>query len=338
MVDDKVGINVQLDKNEKEFMDAHGGPTKFIREAIKMQGNRIRDFQFSDSASNRDIYYTLLQNPNAGPFFFKKYRENQKFIRELCDPENPLFNADVADVMKSIVTVQEIKDELGNLNNEKTRLISDIEGIQNDLKEGRIRFADEKQKAESELTAKQKEIETITTKLQILSGVESEKILRDVFPILKGIAKAIEDEAPMTMNSRWNSEKVAIKTADFKNLWDKMSRLNELLETELVPVDLINQRQKEVETLNQKLKLQIAYALDNDIEKLLKKVIADLNAVGIAINGKNSLNAESVQGLRERIEKNKKRLEKWVGNIPTTIDIGKNETNPEFLDRVEGLV
>ena len=71
----------------------------------------IPSFIFDNQATNQQIYNFLKLNPNSSKFIYKKYKNNQSFIKELCDQENPFYLQDVAENLSDIYKIQEVKEE-----------------------------------------------------------------------------------------------------------------------------------------------------------------------------------------------------------------------------------
>jgi len=92
-------------------------------------------FLFTDKATNEELYSYLKENPTASRFIFKKYNANQSFLKELCDPENPIYLSEVAKNLDGIYHVKEEEKNIELLRSEKSRLTSEIEKLKAEIKE-----------------------------------------------------------------------------------------------------------------------------------------------------------------------------------------------------------
>ena len=50
-------------------------------------------FLLDSEVDKRQVYYYLKKNPESAKFIYRKYGGLQPIIRELCDPEDPLYLA-----------------------------------------------------------------------------------------------------------------------------------------------------------------------------------------------------------------------------------------------------
>ena len=96
-------------------------------------------FLFTNTATNEELYSYLKENPSASRFIFKKYTANQSFIKELVDPENPIYLDGVANNLKEIYQIKEeienverLRSEKGNLNNEISKLRDEIKLVEDE--------------------------------------------------------------------------------------------------------------------------------------------------------------------------------------------------------------
>ena len=92
-------------------------------------------FLFTDKATNEELYSYLKENPTASRFIFKKYSANQSFLKELCDPENPIYLSEVSKNLDGIYHVKEEEKNIELLRSEKSRLTSEIEKLKAEIKE-----------------------------------------------------------------------------------------------------------------------------------------------------------------------------------------------------------
>ena len=108
-------------------------------EVLSVVINNAPSFLFTNTATNEEIYSYLKENPSASRFIFKKYTANQSFLKELVDPENPIYLEDVANNLKEIYQIKEeienvekLRSERGKLNNELTKLRDEIKQVEDE--------------------------------------------------------------------------------------------------------------------------------------------------------------------------------------------------------------
>ena len=117
--------------------------------ALQNQGGYLQEdipkdnspsFLFTDKATNEELYSYLKENPTASRFIFKKYSANQSFLKELCDPENPIYLNEVAKNLEGIYQVKEEEKNLEFLKEQKSRLNGELEKIKDEIKEAEDQY------------------------------------------------------------------------------------------------------------------------------------------------------------------------------------------------------
>ena len=121
--DVEVQLNVLVPLDDKTFIKnlsdiSNKSMSRIIHEIIEQQKN-VEDnpniynanyspsFLFTNTATNEELYSYLKENPSASRFIFKKYIANQSFLKELVDPENPIYLDEVANNLKEIYQIKE---------------------------------------------------------------------------------------------------------------------------------------------------------------------------------------------------------------------------------------
>ena len=72
-------------------------------------------FLLDSTADIRQVYSFLKKKPESAKFIFKKYKALQPTIKELCDPDNPLYLDAVKSTLQDIVVIEDAKDDLKSL-------------------------------------------------------------------------------------------------------------------------------------------------------------------------------------------------------------------------------
>lgn len=102
---------------------------------LSVQMDNSPSFLFTDKATNEELYSYLKENPTASRFIFKKYSANQSFLKEICDPENPIHLSEVANSLQGIYHIKEEEKNIEALLHEKSRLSGELEKIKEEIKE-----------------------------------------------------------------------------------------------------------------------------------------------------------------------------------------------------------
>ena len=285
-------IDVNVSEKDRKKIDAYGGPTKVINKWLQEIGNVAKesDFLFSTEATNQEIYTYLKDHPEASIFLYKKYKNNQEFIKELCDPKNPIFIPSVAEYLKDVIDIETVEKDLSQLQNKQIKLQHEIGLLEEELQESKTNNEKELSDLKNSISLKTSELSSLTSKLQILSAIESMKLLSNAFVQMDKISREIEDQFPVTHNHGWNARDVLVPTAALRTVKDNLDKLKQLMNTDqLVPQELIDRRRLERDAENQKLLLMTNYAVDHHILKVHEKVINDINFILKQTQGRDEI-------------------------------------------------
>ena len=156
--DEEVQLNVLVPSDDKAFIKrlsniSNKSMSRIIHEIIEQQKNieespniynveNAPSFLFTNTATNEELYSYLKENPSASRFIFKKYTANQSFLKELVDPENPIYLEEVANNLRDLYqikdeheNIQRLLTEKGNLNKEISKLQEEIKSVENEYDE-----------------------------------------------------------------------------------------------------------------------------------------------------------------------------------------------------------
>ena len=98
------------------------------------QKDNAPSFLFTNTATNEELYLYLRENPSASRFIFKKYTANQSFLKELVDPENPIYLDGVANNLKEIYQIKEEIENVERLRSEKGKINNEISKLRDEIK------------------------------------------------------------------------------------------------------------------------------------------------------------------------------------------------------------
>ncbi len=159
------------DKEEKEVL------------SIEIENkDKIPAFLFGNSVTNEELYEYLKENPEASQFIYDKYTGNQNFIKELCNPKNPIYLEEVANHLKELYQYQEIMKEYEKTKEDIAYNKNEIEKLNMEIQEQLDKY-DEIEKRLNDIT-KQEEIVN-KQKGNIRSDPGLEKIKSTLDSVLK---------------------------------------------------------------------------------------------------------------------------------------------------------
>lgn len=93
------------------------------------------DIFLRDQISKKEIYIHLKEHPADSRFMFKKYTDQQNFIRELCDPENPIHVPEVLKELSEKFQIENLKEDISEFQTKKIRLQGEVNKLSSEISE-----------------------------------------------------------------------------------------------------------------------------------------------------------------------------------------------------------
>ena len=286
-------------------------------------GIGAKPFLFTTEAKNEEIYFYLRDHPESAEFLFRKYRSNQDFIKELCDPKNPIFIEEVSEYMKDILTVETVQEDISMLQSKQSKLQHEIGLLEEELRESKIQNEKELSDLTSEIDNRKSELNTLTSKIQSLASVEGLRLLNEIIVWTDRRIHDFGEQVPIFDNSRF----MPLKVNDFDRFKEIIERLKEVMDrNELVPAGLVDKLRLEYDRQKEELLILTTYALDHNVLKVHKKAISDINLIFSQINGRASIpDSSSVSSIVEYMGNAIKRLEKFDADLPNVAAMLKGD-------------
>ena len=120
------------DKEQESYYSKVKAENEVLKERVAWLDND--SFLLDSNADIRQVYIYMKKNPGSAKFIFRKYKELQPIIKEICDPENPLYLDGVKMALDGIVdlesdkeNVEQLKAEIAKENHEIQLLRQEIE-------------------------------------------------------------------------------------------------------------------------------------------------------------------------------------------------------------------
>ncbi len=337
-----VQVNISVSKEEREKIDVYGGPRKFVNKAFHCleqldpalqisEDVKVKDFLFSTEATNQEIYAYLKDHPESAEYLYQKYSANSGFIKDLCNPKNPIYLPKADEYLKDVITVETVEKDLITLQTRQTKLQHEIGLLEEELEQSKMENNKELSDLKNNISLKTYELSDLQSKLQILSSVESMKLLSDVFRIMNKIFKGVDDQVPtFSTNYGWNRDSALVSTDLLQTVKNNLDKLKQLMDSDsLVPQELLDKLQSELDGKKEELLMQITYAVDHNIPRLHRKVLDDIMAVLRQVEGKEEIRGSSVNAIVDYLSTAVKRLNAWDEDLPGVLGVLKQDVRPE---------
>lgn len=266
--------NIELERNLNENTDNNPNPS----------------FLMGTKATNEGIYDYLKSNPQASRFIFKKYKENEQFIKELCDPENPLYLEDVANNLMELYQISEDKENLEQIRNDVKKYTLDLDRLKTEIKSKEKDY----DQIEIEFNNKQKQLENL---VRLSGNIRSDPGLERIVDLIgqvKSFSEVMNNIAFLGFQAHPTDPNISIpkdKIDHFKLIGKNAEELRKYLESnEFLSLEYLDENRKKIKEQMEKEK----QASLNEIESI--KTLNPIRSIEILNNGISHVRAKLDQG------------------------------------------
>lgn len=190
--------------------------------------DRVSDLLDSE-ADRRQVYHYMKKNPESARFIFKKYKNLQPMIREVCDPENPLYLEGVKKSLEGIIEITDTKEDLKKLKKEAAKEQKEIELLEKELKVAEKEY-DEKQENLKAIKGEYEEAMKQSANIRTDKGMELiEKNVNDVTKFLTAILEKWDNyfhQNPISLGMALDKAELNHMELLNKNLKDMIERIH----------------------------------------------------------------------------------------------------------------
>ena len=120
------------DKEQESYYSKVKAENAELKEKVAWLDND--SFLLDQNADIRQVYVYMKKNPASARFIYQKYKPLQPTIKELCDPNNPLYLPEVRKVLDGVIefendkeTAEQLKEQIKKETNEIQLLKQEIE-------------------------------------------------------------------------------------------------------------------------------------------------------------------------------------------------------------------
>ena len=208
-------------------------------------------FLFKNIANNEELYYYLREKPMAAVFFFNKYKDNQDFIKELCDPRNPIYLEMVAENLMEKFQITEAKEDLEAINRERSNARNQL----NDLKKEISEKNKEIDSLELQVPELQKQLDDMQKLVGNLTQEETITRIKSFYEsVNRFIEAAFEQQKKQPISESFNSLRLDINQINLLRLLQKSAKADmDLIEnSDLISAVMLDKKRQEIKAQMEK--------------------------------------------------------------------------------------
>ena len=202
----------------------------------------------------KKAYGYLKQNPSGVRFVYKKYPNLRPILKEICDPENPLYLESVAEKLKDLVEFYDAKEDLESMQRERSNLRNQL----NDLKKEASEKNEELETLESKIPEVTKSLEDVQRVIANLSTQEARSKIKEFYESVdKFIEAAFKEQAKQPISESFNSLRLDINQINLLKLIQKTAKsdMDFIQNSDLISEEMLDKKRQE---LKEKMEQEMA--------------------------------------------------------------------------------
>ena len=238
-------------------------------ETLPVHITDVPSFLFDNNVTNEELYYYLRGNPKGSIFIFNKYKNNRDFIKELCDPRNPLYLEAVTDELSETFQISDAKEDLESIQRERSSLRNQLNDLEKEISE-KNRELDDLESKVLELT---KQLDNMQRLLGNLTQEETIKRIKSFYESVdKFIQAAFEAHKKQPITESFNSIRLDMNQINLLRMLQKSIKddLDFIENRDLLSEENLDAKRKEIrERIEKEMQegetAMIAFQLHNPI-------------------------------------------------------------------------
>ena len=180
-------------------------------ETLSVHITDMPSFLFNNTVTNQELYTYLKENPKASLFIFNKYKNNRDFIKELCDPRNPIYLETVAENLKETFQITDVKEDIEALRRDRSSVIGQLNDVKKELSDR----TKDLELAESRLPELEKQIDDMQ---KLIGNLAQEETIARIKSFYESVSRFIE--------SAFEAQKKQPITESFNSIRLDMNQIN----------------------------------------------------------------------------------------------------------------
>ena len=245
---------------------------------VSFQVDTTPSFLFTNTVTNDELYAYLKKNPTASKFIFNKYKNNRDFIKELCDPSNPIYLEMVAENLKEIFKISEVKEDLESLKKEQFDLQENVIDLKKTIQDTTRTY----DSLDSQISNGKQELDNIQKQIANLREEESLKRIKSFYKSVDDFIASITESHDKLPIESIGSLRLDIHQINLLKLLQKgiKSDLNLIENIDLLSEEMLDAKRKEIKEqmkreMEEAEKSIHALQLHNPV-KILKKSVSKI--------------------------------------------------------------
>ena len=193
----------------------------------------------------KKAYGYLKENPSGVRFVYKKYPNLRPILKEICDPENPLYLQSVADQLKDLVEFFDLKAEVDLLKSQHSEALGRLNEVRKELTEKNK----EVDSLESQIPGVTKKVEDMQRIMANLSTLEGRKRVKEFYESTdRFITGVFESQKKQPITESFNSVRLDMNQINLLRMLQKSvkSDTDFIENSDLISEEMLDKKRQEL--------------------------------------------------------------------------------------------
>ena len=192
-------------------MPKEDGESKSYYQALKSENEEMRGklsvlenegFLLRRDVDIENLYMYLKKNHKAAQFIYQKYSNVREVLKEICNPRNPLYIEAVANELRDLVELSDLKEDIESIRRERSNVLGQLNDIKKELSDKNK----ELESLESKIPEVTKNLEDLQRVIGNLSTEEAKKKIKEFYESVdRFITGVFESQKRQPISESFNS-------------------------------------------------------------------------------------------------------------------------------------
>ena len=233
-------------------------------------------FLLDNEIDKRKAYGYIRENPSGVRFVYKKYPTLRPILKEICDPENPLYLQSVADQLKDLVEFFDLKSEVDLLKSQHSEALGRLNEVRKELTEKNK----EVDSLESQIPVVTKNLEDLQRVAANLSTEEAKKRIKEFYESVdRFISGVFESQKKQPITESFNSVRLDMNQINLLRMLQKTAKsdMDFIENSDLISEEMLDKKRQEIkEKMQQEMQegetAMLAFTGHNPLKTLNKSL------------------------------------------------------------------
>ena len=235
-------------------MPKEDGESKSYYQELKAQNEQMRSklsvlenegFLLRRDVDIENLYMYLKKNHKAAQFIYQKYANVREVLKEICNPRNPLYIEAVANELKDLVELSDLKEDIESLRRERSNVIGQLNDIKKELTEKNK----ELESMESKIPEVTKNLEDLQRVIGNLSTQEAKKKIKEFYESVdRFITGVFESQKRQPISESFNSVRLDLNQINLLRMLQKTAKsdMDFIQDSDLISEEMLDKKRKEI--------------------------------------------------------------------------------------------